>query len=225
MEEALRRHLYPGKEGGYAKNPFGATSKLRSSTTLEKVTKPTPSVFCQRTVLDLTMSSLPQIREYHERFYVPSRLHMMVFGKVDEVELARTINIVEHDIYHGKANSTAESDIPSGERRGRRRWRQHRPLTTVYPDLESSVHETVYYPGDNSGGTGTLVMAWRMPFRHSKILKDWRFPLFQIYAALFCRMAEDVERYHLVVALAEYLARSDLSPIRQAPNHQRWYAK
>ena len=37
MEAALRKHLYSGLEGGYDKNPFGATSVLRESMTLAKV--------------------------------------------------------------------------------------------------------------------------------------------------------------------------------------------
>ncbi|KAG1456615.1 hypothetical protein G6F56_006789 [Rhizopus delemar] len=91
--------------------------------------------------------SSDQIREYHQSYYRPDNLCLVITGKVDKDELMKTLEVVEESIL--KKGPLPEMKRP---------WIS----TGDFPNLEKNLEETVLF-ADEDESMGTLLIAWNGP--------------------------------------------------------------
>ncbi|CAO3618389.1 unnamed protein product [Cunninghamella blakesleeana] len=91
--------------------------------------------------------SVEKIRKYHQSYYRPDNLCLIVTGKVDESELLKVLQPVEENII-------SKGPLPELERP----WFK----TGNFANLESNIEETVLFP-DEDESMGTVLVAWNGP--------------------------------------------------------------
>ncbi|ORZ20228.1 Metalloenzyme, LuxS/M16 peptidase-like protein [Absidia repens] len=94
--------------------------------------------------------SVEKIRSYHQSYYRPDNLCLIITGKVDESELLKALDPIE-------ANITSKGPLPEMDRP----WFK----TGVFPDLSGDIEETVLFP-DEDESMGTVLLAWNGPRCH-----------------------------------------------------------
>lgn len=87
------------------------------------------------------------VREYHQSYYRPDNLCLVITGKVDKDELMKTLEVVEESIL--KKGPLPEMKRP---------WIS----TGDFPNLEKNLEETVLF-ADEDESMGTLLIAWNGP--------------------------------------------------------------
>ncbi|KAK3859607.1 hypothetical protein Pcinc_034292 [Petrolisthes cinctipes] len=117
---AMLRAMYP-EPSGYRSETGGIMKNLRESTSNSK------------------------IRQYHQEFYRPENLHIIVTGQVEAEDVFAALEPVEQKI------------LSKGDR-----GPYTRPWQSPVPPLEASVDKLVQYPSD-SEDTGMVLAAWRGP--------------------------------------------------------------
>ena len=120
VSRAMLHKMYPGK-CGYKSETGGKLENLRTSTSNEKV------------------------REYHQEFYRPENLCLIVTGHVDVESIFSTLQPVEDRIVSKGARSPFE-----------------RPWQSSVPPLESKAEMRVEFPSDDTD-SGTVTISWRGP--------------------------------------------------------------
>ncbi|KAI8341775.1 Metalloenzyme, LuxS/M16 peptidase-like protein [Chlamydoabsidia padenii] len=94
--------------------------------------------------------TVEKIRNYHQSYYRPDNLCLIITGKVDESELMKALEPIE-------ANIISKGPLPEMERP----WFK----TGVFPNLAGNVEETVLFP-DEDESMGSVLLAWNGPGCH-----------------------------------------------------------
>ncbi|KAJ8023724.1 hypothetical protein HOLleu_36243 [Holothuria leucospilota] len=116
----MLRKMYPG-HCGYKSETGGIMANLRTSTSNEKV------------------------RAYHQAFYRPDNLCLVITGKVDPVEVFQRLQPFEEKII-------SKGALPQ----------MTKPWTSPVPPLTAPVEEVIPYPSDDESN-GLVYVAWRGP--------------------------------------------------------------
>ncbi|GAA5806689.1 hypothetical protein MFLAVUS_000037 [Mucor flavus] len=94
--------------------------------------------------------SVEKIRDYHQSYYRPDNLCLIVTGKVDKDELLKALEPVEESII--KKGPLPEMQRP---------W----VSTGDFPDLQENITETVLF-ADEDESMGSVLLAWNGPMCH-----------------------------------------------------------
>ncbi|KAI8093910.1 Metalloenzyme, LuxS/M16 peptidase-like protein, partial [Halteromyces radiatus] len=94
--------------------------------------------------------SVEKIRSYHQSYYRPDNLCLIITGKVEESALMKALEPIE-------ANIISKGPLPEMERP----WFK----SGIFPDLKANVEETVLFP-DEDESMGSVLLAWTGPLCH-----------------------------------------------------------
>ncbi|KAG2229893.1 Metalloenzyme, LuxS/M16 peptidase-like protein [Thamnidium elegans] len=94
--------------------------------------------------------SVDKIRDYHQSYYRPDNLCLIITGKVDKDELLKALEPVEESII--KKGPLPEMQRP---------W----VSTGDFPDLQQDITETVLF-ADEDESMGSVLLAWNGPMCH-----------------------------------------------------------
>lgn len=97
--------------------------------------------------IDRNLLNLYIVRKYHQTYYRPDNLCLIITGKVDESELLKVLQPVEENII-------SKGPLPEMERP----WFN----TGDFANLTSNIEETVLFP-DEDESMGTVLIAWNGP--------------------------------------------------------------
>ncbi|KAI9309061.1 Metalloenzyme, LuxS/M16 peptidase-like protein [Cunninghamella echinulata] len=134
----MKRTMYP-KNCGYRSETGGLMERLREL-------------------------SVEKIRKYHQSYYRPDNLCLIITGKVDESELLKVLQPVEENII-------SKGPLPEMERP----WFN----TGDFANLTSNIEETVLFP-DEDESMGTVLIAWNGP-RCNKFLQLKAIEVLNVY--------------------------------------------
>ncbi|KAI8366274.1 Metalloenzyme, LuxS/M16 peptidase-like protein [Choanephora cucurbitarum] len=130
MQRKLQQLIYP-KESGYQHEAGGLLENLRNL-------------------------KIESIREYHQQFYKPDNLTILIVGKLDSVHLLSALEHIDKSILdrqhydHGNQQSVKNHSKP---------WI---PAPHI-PDIIHNQIETVYFPEESSNNLGNITVTWLGP--------------------------------------------------------------
>ncbi|KAI9473757.1 MAG: Metalloenzyme, LuxS/M16 peptidase-like protein [Benjaminiella poitrasii] len=108
--------------------------------------------------------SVEKIRNYHQSYYRPDNLCLIITGKVDKNELLKALEPVEESIIE-------KGPLPEMQRP----WIN----TGNFPNLEKNIEETVLF-ADEDESMGTILFAWNGPMSN-EFLKQKELDVLNIY--------------------------------------------
>ncbi|KAI8096963.1 Metalloenzyme, LuxS/M16 peptidase-like protein [Halteromyces radiatus] len=127
MQSRMRQLLYPDETCAYRNEPGGKMDSLRQ--------------------LDIH-----QIQSYHQTYYRPDNLCIVIAGKLDPSQLFNTLNVIDQSILqHGQSPSSHHHQRP---------WSS---CLSSIRDLSQNVTETVLFP-DPDESMGAISISWLGPY-------------------------------------------------------------
>lgn len=103
------------------------------------------------------------VRSYHQTYYRPDNLCIVIAGKIDRSQLFSTLNTIDQNIINHNQQTSLSSGIPIQldvyQQQQQRPWSS---CLSSIPDLVQNVTETVLFP-DLDETIGAISISWLGP--------------------------------------------------------------
>ncbi|KAI8335048.1 Metalloenzyme, LuxS/M16 peptidase-like protein [Chlamydoabsidia padenii] len=163
MQSRMRHLLFPDETCAYRNEPGGKMDFIRQ--------------------LDIQ-----QVRSYHQTYYRPDNLCIVIAGELDQSQLFTTLNTIDQNILtHNQQQPSPPLHLCQQKQQRRRPWSS---CLSSIPDLAQNITETVLFP-DLDETIGAISISWLGP------------------------LGDDFFEMVAIQVLNSYLADSSLSPLQK----------
>jgi Zn-dependent M16 (insulinase) family peptidase len=154
MQRRLQHLVYP-KDSGYQNEAGGLMECLR-----ELKIESSKGISTMYDYSDANHISNWAVREYHNQYYRPDNLVIVITGKLDQVHLMSTLEQIDKAILDRSLPFTPA--VPS-----KRTW----VPSPFIPDLEKNTIETICFPGE-AETLGEIAVTWLGPQWNVRVGKE-----------------------------------------------------